>query len=68
MFAVAKTLALPFLFILPIVWIKMNNLETSVREIVGSQPLLLVLLIPGLLIMIRPLLMGLWEQISTIKK
>jgi hypothetical protein len=59
--AIAKALVLPLLFVLPIFLLRLSN-DLSIREILAFQPLLLLLLIPGLIIIIQKIIKGLWGQ------
>lgn len=48
MVSILKILALPSLFILPLLWMKLNNGETVVREWLASQPVWAgIALVPG---------------------
>jgi hypothetical protein len=53
MVAALKILALPSLFILPWLWMKVSNAEPFVQKMLTNQPLLVgALLLPGIILSI----------------
>lgn len=65
--AILKALVLPFLLVFPIALLRIDN-DLSIKEIVASQPLFLVLLLPGLMIAAQQIVKGFWGQSSSSKR
>jgi len=68
MINILKTLVLPFLFILPLGLIKIYNWDQVIENLIYTQPFLLALLLPGILITIRWVIKSFFKQSRYIKR